>query len=537
MHNRRAKVLPNPRSTRANQATRIVIRVYDTGDRRQPAPHRCTARRGDARPVPTLQRIRLRPCRPLPTAMTLPSEPRLPPERPPGPAILPVSLLVSSARLILERQLGLVWVAGEISNFTRAASGHCYFNLKDAQAQVRCVFFRHKAQHLGFPLRDGLAVELRATASIYEARGEFQLNVETIREAGRGALFERYERLKARLEAAGWFAEARKRPLPPFPRAVGIVTSPQAAALHDMLTTLRRRWPGVVVIVYPCRVQGDGAAAEIAAAIELANARAEVDVLIVGRGGGSIEDLWAFNEETVARAVHASALPVVSAVGHETDFTICDFVADLRAPTPTAAATLVAPDRTTLARHVDGLATRWQQAHDARLERAMQRVDLAARRLVHPAAALARQARDARGLADRMTRALANELATAALRLDGKARRLAYALRRPLPGASALAALPPRLAHAAAARIDGAERRTDAAARALAHLNPKAVLERGYAIVARVDGEIVRDARDVAIADDVALTFARGEASARITARRPESGSETASVPGDESGG
>ena len=262
-----------------------------------------------------------------------------------SPAVIPVGLLVSSARLILERHLGLVWVSGEISNFTRAASGHCYFNLKDSTAQVRCVFFRQKAHFAGFALKDGLAIEVRATAAIYEARGEFQLNVETVRLAGVGALYEKFERLKARLAADGWFAPERKRSLPVYPRAVGIVTSTRAAALRDILTTLRRRWPAMPVILYPAAVQGEGAAAEIALAIATANARAEVDVLIVARGGGSIEDLWAFNEEVVARAVLDSRLPVVSGVGHETDFTICDFTADARAPTPTGAATLAVPDR------------------------------------------------------------------------------------------------------------------------------------------------------------------------------------------------
>jgi len=233
-------------------------------------------------------------------------------------AVLPVSLLVSTARLLIERNLGLRWVSGEISNFTRAGSGHCYFNLKDAQAQVRCVMFRLRAQHVAFPLRDGLSVEVRATPSIYEARGEFQLNVDNMRLAGVGALYERFARLKAKLDAAGWFAVERKRALPAYARVIGIVTSPRAAALRDILTTLSRRWPAARIILYPAAVQGFGAAAEIAQAIRIANERAEVDVLIVGRGGGSIEDLWAFNEEIVAQAVFASLLPIVSGVGHET---------------------------------------------------------------------------------------------------------------------------------------------------------------------------------------------------------------------------
>jgi exodeoxyribonuclease VII large subunit len=438
-----------------------------------------------------------------------------------GPIILPVSLLVSSARLLVERHLGLVWVSGEISNFTRAASGHCYFNLKDAQAQVRCVFFRHKAQHAGFTLKDGQQVEVRATASIYEARGEFQLNVETARLAGPGALYERFARLKARLDAAGWFAAERKRPLPRFPRAVGIVTSTRAAALSDLLTTLARRWPALRVVVYPTAVQGDGAAAEIAAAIGLANARAEVDVLIVGRGGGSIEDLWAFNEESVAEAVFASVLPVVSGVGHETDFTICDFVADARAPTPTAAAALVVPDRHAVAREIAGLAARGQRAHARLLEARMQRVDGLARRLVHPAARLAQQRRDAQALGGRLARALRHQLDARAMALAGPARRLAWRLHQPLPERAALAAARVALQRALPAALERAGARVAALAQNLAHLNPRAVLDRGYALVETAGGAIVHDASQVAAGDEVALTFARGGAGATITRRDP----------------
>ena len=363
------------------------------------------------------------------------------PSAAPGDArtVLPVSLLVSSARLLLERHIGLVWVSGEISGFTRAASGHCYFKLKDAQAQVSCVFFRHKAQFLDFALKDGLAVEAHATASLYEARGEFQLNVETMRLSGQGALYERFARLKARLEAQGWFAPERKRALPAYPAAVGIVTSTRAAALHDILTTLWRRWPALRVVVYPTNVQGGSAAAEIAQAIRTANVRHEVDVLIVGRGGGSIEDLWAFNEEIVAQAVLESALPVVSAVGHETDFTICDFVADARAPTPTGAAALVAPDRIGVARDVIGMRRRWQRAALRALEAPMQRLDVLERRLVHPAARIAAQARETRALADRLVRAFS-------YRIEGGRRR------RRRPGQAAVAAAAPATAAVGAHR-------------------------------------------------------------------------------------
>jgi exodeoxyribonuclease VII large subunit len=431
-------------------------------------------------------------------------------------AVLPVSLLVTSARLLLERHLGLVWVGGEISNFTRAASGHCYFNLKDAQAQVRCVFFRHRAQLADFALRDGLAVEVRATASIYEARGEFQLNIESARLAGQGALYEKFARLKARLEAAGWFAPDRKRPLPPYPRALGIVTSAQAAALRDILTTLRRRWPALAVILYPTPVQGADAAESIARAIRTANERAEVDLLIVARGGGSIEDLWAFNEEIVALAVFESALPVVSGVGHETDFTICDFVADARAPTPTGAAALVAPDRHAVMRHLATIVVRWRHAQLRRLEALMQRTDGLSRRLTHPAARLDQQARDAALIAGRLARAFRHRLEAAATGIDGFARRLAWHFAQPLAQTTRLAQAASALTGATRSRHEHLELRLSALAQNLAHLNPQGVLERGYAIVAATGGAIVDDASKLVVGDAVDIAFARGNAQAKI---------------------
>jgi exodeoxyribonuclease VII large subunit len=444
-------------------------------------------------------------------------------QTPPG-AVLPVSLLVSSARLIIERHLGLVWVSGEISNFTRAASGHCYFNLKDAQAQARCVFFRQKAQHVAFALRDGLQVEVRATPSIYEARGEFQLNVENVRLAGIGALYEKFAQLKAKLDAAGWFAESRKRPLPAYPRAVGIVTSTRAAALRDILTTLRRRWPAARVVIYPTAVQGEGSAADIARAIRTANERAEVDVLIVGRGGGSIEDLWAFNEEVVARAVFDSALPVVSGVGHETDFTICDFVADLRAPTPTAAAAAVTPDRVSVAHRVEQLARRLTRAAEHVLAARVQRLDAAARVLVHPAARIAQETQHLREIARRIgqgwrVHSLLRHAAASTLQA-----RLLRELASPLPQVQRLDLTHARWQRAGSERLRRTAERLAGLAQNLAHLNPQAVLERGYAIVAARDGTIVQDARTVQAGDAVALTFARGGADATITKRRDQDG-------------
>ncbi|MBX3716215.1 MAG: exodeoxyribonuclease VII large subunit, partial [Burkholderiales bacterium] len=263
----------------------------------------------------------------------------------PPSAPLTVTELNRRSRQVLENQFGLVWVTGEISRATLAASGHWYFSLKDEGAAVDCAMFKGRAQYLEFRPENGLKVEVRARVTIYEPRGAYQLGVEQMRHAGLGALFEAFERLKARLGKEGLFDESRKRPLPTHPRAIGVVTSLAAAALRDILATLARRAPMVPVIVYPTLVQGEGAAAQVARAIATANARAECDVLLVARGGGSLEDLWAFNEEAVARAIAASAIPVVSGVGHETDFTIADFAADLRAATPTAAAVAASPDR------------------------------------------------------------------------------------------------------------------------------------------------------------------------------------------------
>jgi exodeoxyribonuclease VII large subunit len=437
-------------------------------------------------------------------------------------SVLPVSLVVSSARLIVERHLGLAWISGEISGFTRAASGHCYFVLKDERAQVRCVLFRHKAQLIDVDLRDGLAVEVRATPTIYEARGEFQLNVEAVRRAGQGTLYERFVRLKAKLEAAGWFRAERKRPLPVFPRSVGLVTSLRAAALSDVLTTLRRRMALLPVIVYPAAVHGEGAAAEIVAAIGTANARREVDVLIVCRGGGSIEDLQAFNEESVARAVLESAIPVVSGVGHETDFTICDLVADVRAPTPTAAAGLVTPDRTSLLDRLSAGAGRCRRSIEHALQVHEQRLDLASRRLVHPAARLVEQSRGLATLACRLRRA------TNALRLRSQSefavqsRQYARLLRARLPQAERIVGLSERMRRGAGDSLLALSRSVASLDAGLKHLNPQGVLDRGYSIVTTAAGTVVQDARQLALGEAVSLRFARGSADAEVTSTHPE---------------
>jgi len=301
------------------------------------------------------------------------------------PAVVTVSELLRSVRMTLESRFPLAWVRGEVSNVSRAPSGHLYFTLKDGAAQADCVMFRSRAAALEGELQEGAQVEARALVTLYEPRGRFQLNVEQMRRAGLGPLYERFLRLKEKLEREGLFAAEAKRPLPVFPRSIGVVTSPAAAALRDVLTTLKRRNPAIPVIVYPVPVQGEGAARRIATMLARASERAECDVLLLVRGGGSIEDLWQFNEEAVARAIRACRIPVVVGVGHETDFTIADFAADARAATPTAAAELASPSRAELIAQIAGCAQSLSREMRRKLEYAAQALDGCARRLQHPA--------------------------------------------------------------------------------------------------------------------------------------------------------
>ncbi len=438
------------------------------------------------------------------------------------PPVISVSELNRLARGVIEKYLPLTWVAGEISNFRRYDSGHCYFTMKDAGAQVDCLMFRNRAQLLGWQPADGVQVEVRALASLYEARGKFQLTVEAMRRAGLGALYEAFERLKTKLAREGLFDEHIKRELPEFPRCIGVVTSPQAAALRDVITTLRRRMPSLPVVIYPTPVQGEGAAAKIAQAIATASARAECDVLIVCRGGGSIEDLWAFNEEPVARAMRACALPVVSGVGHETDFTIADFAADARAPTPTAAAELVSPDGVELRAQVRQLSAALMRSTARLLEDRMQKVDYLSRRLTHPGERVRERARHLAQLAARFTSAWSREsqgrgwaLRSAVQRLHG-ARPDLRAHERDVQEASR------GLSEAARRVLETAGTRLVAAEAHLKHLNPQLVLERGYSIAETADGVIVRDAAAVNAGDELRVTFARGSVLAEITGKNQE---------------
>ncbi|MFA7666594.1 MAG: exodeoxyribonuclease VII large subunit [Burkholderiaceae bacterium] len=438
--------------------------------------------------------------------------------QPPNPggmrAALTVSELNRTVAGLLERSLPVVRVEGELSNVVRAASGHWYFSLKDPGAQVRCVMFRGRARQVGFVPRDGDRVEVLALATVYEARGEFQLNVEAMRQAGAGDLYRRFLALKARLQEEGLFEPARKRALPAMPGCVGIVTSPQAAALRDVLTTLRRRAPGLRVIIYPTPVQGSEAPGQIVAALARAGQRRDCDVLLVVRGGGSIEDLWAFNDEAVARAIAACPIPVVTGVGHETDFTIADFVADLRAPTPTAAAEQVAPDRRELARATRRLAQRLAAAMARRLERAGQGLDTRVRLLRPPSAQWRERSQRAAVAARRLVAVVRARRLQATLRLA----RLSGRLRAPRTGLASqrLDTLARRLAAAGNETVAARGRRIDAAAASLALVSPQAVLDRGYAIVTLADDRVLYDAADTAVGDRLAVQLARGALQARV---------------------
>jgi exodeoxyribonuclease VII large subunit len=432
------------------------------------------------------------------------------------PRVLSVAQLNARARELVERNLPLLWVAGEISNFKRYDSGHCYFTLKDDSAQVECVMFRQKAALIGWQPVNGAQVEVRACPTLYEARGRFQLNVETMRRAGLGALYEAYERLKAKLSAEGLFDPARKRELPRHPRAIGIVTSPQAAALRDVLTTLRRRMPRIPVVVYPVPVQGEGAGSRIARMIAKASARAEVDVLIVCRGGGSIEDLWAYNDEALARAIHACELPVISGVGHETDFTIADFVADVRAPTPTAAAELACPDRVELCRALEQRQVRISRLVTRLLENRMQRLDYLSKSLVHPGDRISSQLQHLGHLANRLCGGWKRFAEGQVWKVRGHAREL-HATRPDLDACERRRVeLGRRLRDASRARVDTAGARLVALESHLKHLNPELVLERGYSIATTAAGAIVHDASQVKAGDALTVTFARGAADTEV---------------------
>lgn len=432
------------------------------------------------------------------------------------PDILTVAQLNQAVNHLLEDSFTMCWVRGEISNFTSASSGHWYFTLKDEAASVRAVMFRGRAVATGFTPKVGDSVELKARVTLYEARGEYQLQVEQLRRAGLGTLFEAFVALKNKLAAEGLFAAEAKRALAPYPKAIGIITSLGAAALHDVLTALARRAPHVPVIIYPALVQGAGAALQLRQALALANDRKEVDTLLLVRGGGSLEDLFSFNDEALARDLAASVIPVVSGVGHETDFTIADFVADVRAPTPTAAAELVCATRQSLSERVWLAARQTDQLLSRLLERLAQRVDRAALGVVAPGQRLAHQLEKVSGLGRRLASAFDKQReyarsrqARAHLRLSSALPDLSPVRLRLLRAATELQAGQSRLLLRQQGRLESASAQLRA-------LSPEHTLARGYAIVRTTEGQILRDALNAQFGQTLELTLAQGALTVKV---------------------
>ena len=457
-----------------------------------------------------------------------------------------VSRLNREVRVLLERGLGVLWVEGELSNFSQPSSGHWYFSLKDRDAQLRCAMYRLKNSLVGFTPRAGMQLLVRGRISLFEPRGEFQLIVEHLEEAGVGALRREFERLKARLAAEGLFALERKRALPRFPRRIGVITSPSGAALHDILKIHARRFPPAAVLLYPTAVQAAAAVPALAAALGVASARAECDVLILARGGGSLEDLWAFNDERVARAIYACALPVVCGVGHEIDFTIADFVADARAPTPSAAAEMVVPDaqaclealartaqRLSAGMHrelrmgrsrLDAVGHRLSRGHPGmRLQQHMQRLDDLTQRLCGATRACLH--REGQRLAEERARLQHHSpqrvLASWLARNESLQLRLARAMREQTARATRRGGeLQARLERAARECVPRLAQRLALAQRALDAVSPLATLARGFAIVTRTDGSLVRAADSVAVGEQIEARLAEGRLTARVTGKQ-----------------
>lgn len=425
-------------------------------------------------------------------------------------SVLSVGELSRMARLALERMLPLCWIRGEVSNLSQPVSGHWYFTLKDRSASVRCVMFRNRNQFVSQPLRDGVSIDVRAQATLYEPRGDFQLNVEALRRAGQGELHEAFLALKQKLYAEGLFADTRKRPIPAAPARIGLVTSIQAAALHDVLTTLRRRWPLAAVELYPCMVQGREAPDTIRSALQQANQRQSCDVLLLIRGGGSLEDLHAYNDEALARAIAASAIPVVTGIGHETDFTIADFVADLRAPTPTGAAEIVTPERSERLAQIGSMQATLRRQLRSLFMRQWQGLDEVQKRLRHPGTRLAMQAQALRQQLDKLAVAHLRSMQSATKRHHALAMRLTLARPRPGDDTQRIDRLRQRLGQLNASRQGLLQQRLQRLDQALHLLCPTRVLERGYSIVRTLDGRVVHAADSVALAQRLDVELAQG---------------------------
>ncbi len=429
--------------------------------------------------------------------------------------ILTVSQLTSLIRDILEENFQHVWVEGEVSNLAMPSSGHCYFTLKDGGAQIRCVMFRASARALKFKIQNGMGLILRGRVSVYDQRGEYQLVVEYVEPKGIGALQLAFIQLKDRLAKEGLFDESHKKALPMLPNCIGIVTSATGAAIHDMLKVLKRRYVNLEVLICPVRVQGEGASAEIAAAIRDLNVYKKVDVIVVGRGGGSLEDLWPFNEEVVARAIYDSKIPVVSAVGHEIDFTIADFVADLRAPTPSAAAELVVKNKSELTSEVDNLSRRLEFAVRQNIRQLWGRVEGLSRSVKDPSLFLGFLVQRVDDLYERLNRSLKVQMTQRRERLAS----LANHLRLTSPQVEMercrerMLKLSARFETAMRKKLDENHETTAVLAARLQSLSPLATLARGFAVARKLpDGPVIKDSSQVGAGDRLAVTFHRGSA-------------------------
>ncbi|MDD5475424.1 MAG: exodeoxyribonuclease VII large subunit [Syntrophales bacterium] len=436
--------------------------------------------------------------------------------------VLTVSELTTNIRVLLETTFGVLWVSGEVSNLRRPGSGHIYFTLKDEQSQVRAVMFRQSASSLGFDLEEGQSLVCRGRISVYAARGDYQLLVEAAEPRGIGALQVAFEQLKRRLEAEGLFDQKNKKPLPPFPERVGVVTSPTGAVIRDILTVMKRRWPTCSVLLAPVRVQGAEAAPEICKAIDMLNnieSRNVVDVIILARGGGSMEDLQPFNDERVARAIHGSRIPVVSAVGHEIDFTISDFVADLRAPTPSAAAEIIVPDRREVSGFLSSMTAGLVSAHSSLCKDLHRRMELVSRGISNPG----RKINDLIMLLDDRVASLAGGLRRGLEKRGNRVQILSRTLRNLNPSVHIREdrrrvhyLLNKAVLHTGYNR-GHARGRLERARAVLDSVNPLAVLKRGYSITRRSsDGSLVRDASTLKQGNDVSVRVMSGTFHARV---------------------
>lgn len=440
-------------------------------------------------------------------------------------AIFTVSRLNQTVRLLLEKEMGQVWICGEISNFSQPSSGHWYFTLKDTTAQVRCAMFRNSNNRVTFRPQNGQQVVVRANMTLYEPRGDYQIIVESMQPDGAGLLQQQYEQLKQRLLEEGLFSPSYKQPLPSPARQLGLITSKTGAALHDVLQVLQRRDPSLPVIIYPTAVQGVDAPLQIVRAIEMANLRHECDVLIVGRGGGSLEDLWSFNDERVARAIFASKIPIVSAVGHETDITIADFVADLRAPTPSAAAEMVSRNQTELLRQLQAQQQRMEMAMDYYLAQCSQQITRLQHRLgqQHPQLRLARQQNLLERLRQRLLTATENHIR----RGTQQQQRLASRLNQQQPqqrihrAQSQLLQLEHRLTQLVSAQLSESKQRFGSAIAQLEGVSPLATLARGYSVTTADDGKVLKKTGQVKSGDKLTTRLDDGWVESQVLAITP----------------